>query len=307
MKFDNLSLDLLSTISDITKIPEGAVNIRVDGQALVRTSSDNVTINPRQDGDGFILEVKPGTRGESIHVPVLITKAGIKETVLNTFIIGEDSDVTIIAGCGIHNPSHSDSQHDGVHEFIIKEGARVKYVEKHYGQGDGAGKRIMNPTTVVHLYPRSSAEMEMFQIKGVDDTIRKTTAFIQNNAHLKITERLMTHGDQRAESNVEINIDGESGSGQVMSRSVARDESVQVFKASLIGRVECTGHVECDSIIMDNARISSIPELIAEDSMAVLTHEAAIGRIAGEQMIKLMSLGLSEQEAIDVILEGFLR
>lgn len=307
MKFDNLNLDLLSNISDLTKMPAGAATIRVNGQAVVRNSSDTVAINPREDGEGFILEVKPGTKGESIHVPVLITKAGITETVLNTFIIGEDADVSIIAGCGIHNPSHGDSRHDGVHEFIVKENAKIKYVEKHYGQGDGEGKRIMNPTTVIHLHPGSSAEMEMSQVKGVDDTIRKTTAYIQENAHLKIIERLMTHGYQRAESDVVINIDGKLGSGQVLSRSVAKDKSVQSFRASLVGRVECNGHVECDSIIMDSARISSIPELIAEDSMAVLTHEAAIGRIAGEQLVKLMSLGLSEQEAIDVILEGFLR
>ncbi len=307
MKFDNLSLDLLNTISNLTEIPDGAANIRVDGQAVVRSSSANVTITPREDGQGFILEVKPGTIGETVHVPVLITQTGLQETVANTFIIGENSDIIIIAGCGIHNPSHSDSRHDGVHEFIVKPGARLKYIEKHYGQGQGKGKRIMNPTTKINLQSGASAEMEMTQIKGVDDTVRLTTAHIEDKASLKIVERLMTDGEQAAESDVQLNIVGRGGSGQILSRSVARDKSIQVFRAALVGRVECTGHVECDSIIMDNARISSIPELVAEDSEAVLTHEAAIGKIAGEQLIKLMSLGLTEQEAIDVILDGFLR
>jgi Fe-S cluster assembly scaffold protein SufB len=306
MKFDNLSLDLLNTISDLAQIPDGAVNIRVNGEAVVRNSSALVTISPRDDGRGFYLEVKPGTR-ETIHVPVLITKAGIKETVYNTFNIGENSDVTIIAGCGIHNPSHSDSKHDGVHEFVVGAGARLRYVEKHLGQGSGQGKRIMNPSTKITLHRGASAELEMTQIKGVDDAYRSTVAYIEDQANLKIVERLMTEGNQTAESDVQINIVGKGGSGQIISRSVARDKSVQVFRAALLGQAECNGHVECDSIIMDKARISSIPQLVAEDSEAVLTHEADIGKIAGEQLVKLMSLGLMEQEAIDIIIDGFLR
>ncbi|NLO20906.1 MAG: SufD family Fe-S cluster assembly protein [Syntrophomonadaceae bacterium] len=306
MKFDNLSMELLNTITDLTQIPDGAVNIRVDGESIVRNSSAQVTITSREDGRGFSLVVKPGTQ-ETIHVPVLITQAGIQETVYNTFNIGENSDITIIAGCGIHNPSHSDSKHDGVHEFVVGTGARLRYVEKHMGQGSGQGKRIMNPTTRITLHSGASAELEMTQIKGVDDTHRSTIAYIEDKATLKIVERLMTEGDQVAESDVKLNIVGKGGSGQIISRSVARDTSVQVFRASLLGQVECNGHVECDSIIMDKARISSIPELVAEDSEAVLTHEAAIGKIAGEQLIKLMSLGLMEQEAVDIIIDGFLR
>ncbi len=306
MKLNDLSLDLLTTISNLTGIPDGAANVRLDGEAVVQSSSANVTITSREDSKGFVLEVKPATIGETVHVPVLITKTGLQETVANTFIIGENSNVTIIAGCGIHNPSHSDSRHDGVHEFIVKTGARLKYIEKHYGQGQGKGKRIMNPTTIIKLQSGASAEMEMTQIKGVDDTIRRTTAYIDDKASLKIIERLMTDGDQNAESDVQLHIVGRGGSGQILSRSVARDKSTQKFRAALLGKVECTGHVECDSIIMDKARISSIPELVAEDSEAVLTHEAAIGKIAGEQLVKLMSLGLTEQEAIDVILDGFL-
>jgi len=307
MNFDRLSLDLLDTISNITGIPEGAVNIRVDGEAVISNSTENVKIETREDKQGFRLEVKPDTIDETIHVPVLLMKADLKERVNNTFIIGERSDVTIVAGCGIHNESHGESRHDGIHEIIVKKDARLKYIEKHYGAGKGEGKRTMNPTTMITLESGASAELQMTQIKGVDDTNRKTVAYLKEKSNIKIVERLMTEGDQAAISDVSIIIEGKGAVGQVLSRSVARDHSRQEFRASLVGQVECNGHVECDSIIMDNARVSSIPELVAEDAGAVLTHEAAIGRIAGEQLVKLMSLGLSEQEAIDVILEGFLR
>ncbi len=308
MKFDQLKADLMETISDIREVPDGAVSIRMDGESLVRQSSRNIKILPRQDGKpGFVMDVLPGTVGESAHIPVLLTQAGLTDVVYNTFIIGENSDITIIAGCGIHNASHAESRHDGVHEIIVQKGARIKYVEKHYGQGDGPGKRVLNPSTIITLESGAVAELEMVQIKGVDDTIRKTIAHIHDRANLKIVERLLTSGEQKAESDVRMFIEGDSGSGQILSRSVAQGHSSQIFKAALVGQVECFGHVECDSIIMDKAKISSIPELVAEDARAVLTHEAAIGRIAGDQLVKLMTLGLSEQEAIDTILEGFLR
>lgn len=307
MKFSEVDLNLLSTIANLTEVPSGAVNIRKDGQPLIRMSSPNIIINPKQDKPGIDVIVKPGTKGESVHIPVLVTKAGLQDLVYNTFEIGEDSDVTIIAGCGIHNDSHQTSGHDGIHEFIIKPGARVRYVEKHYGAGNGSGKRILNPTTIVRMGSGSYAEMELVQVKGVDDTYRKTLAYVQDNAHLKIVERLLTHNDQKAQSEIEINIEGQDGSAQILSRSVAKDDSHQVFKASMIGKAACTGHVECDSIIMGNAVIKAIPSLVAENSEAVLTHEAAIGKIAGEQLIKLMSLGLTETEAVNTIIDGFLR
>jgi Fe-S cluster assembly scaffold protein SufB len=238
---------------------------------------------------------------------VVLTESGLNDKVYNTFIVGENADATIIAGCGIHNAGHSNSQHDGIHEIIVKKGARLLYTEKHYGQGEGAGKRILNPTTLVTVEEGAYAEMELVQIKGVDDTIRSTDAYVHKKGNLRIVEKLLTQGELNAASNIKIFIEGAQGTAQVLSRSVAQDHSVQSFQAILTGKTECFGHVECDAIIMGNAVIRSIPELHAESSDAVLTHEAAIGKIAGEQLIKLMSLGLTEEEAVNTILDGFLR
>jgi Fe-S cluster assembly scaffold protein SufB len=307
MNFSKLDFELLNEISNLKGIPKGAVNIRLNGQAAVRNSSENITISPIEGKPGIKVEIKPGTRNETVHVPVLLTNSGLNDKVYNTFIVGEGADATIIAGCGIHNDSHSHSQHDGIHEIIVKKGARMQYIEKHYGQGEGTGKRILNPTTIITVEEGATAEMEMIQIKGVDDTIRTTRAYIHDKGSLKITERLLTQGEQHAESIIETTIEGKDGSAQVLSRSVAQNKSSQVFRAALIGKNECFGHVECDAIIMDQATIKSVPELVAENSEAVLTHEAAIGKIAGEQLIKLMSLGLTEQEAINTILDGFLK
>ncbi len=307
MKFNNLDWELLGAITDLKEVPKGAINIRKDGQAIMRNSSPNISITSFVDKPGIIVEIKPGTKNESVHVPVLLTSSGLQDKVYNTFIVGEDADITIIAGCGIHNDSHADSAHDGIHEIIVKKGAHMKYVERHYGQGEGKGKRIFNPTTIIRIAEGATAELEMVQIEGVDDTIRPTTAYVDKKGSLTIVERLLTHGNQKAESDIRIYIEGEGGSAQILSRSVARDFSEQTFRAAMVGKTECFGHVECDSIIMGNAKIKAIPELIAESAEAVLTHEAAIGKIAGEQLIKLMSLGLTEPEAINTILEGFLR
>ncbi|MBO8159098.1 SufD family Fe-S cluster assembly protein [Thermosyntropha sp.] len=307
MKLNNLDFDVLNAVANLKNIPSGAVNIRKDGEAVVRSSSSNIKISSHPEHGGLVVEIKPGTKNETVHVPVILTKPGMRDKVYNTFIVGEDAEVTIIAGCGIHNTSHSDSRHDGIHEIIVKKGARLKYAEKHYGQGEGKGKRILNPSTIIRIEEGASAELEMVQIKGVDDTFRSTVAYIGEKGSLKIIERLLTHGKQRAESDINIYIEGKDGNAQILSRSVAKDSSEQVFKASLTGKTSCFGHVECDAIIMDNAKIKSIPALIAEDSDAVMTHEAAIGKIAGEQLIKLMSLGLTEEEAVETILNGFLR
>ncbi len=307
MKLNNLDMDMLKSIADLHGIPKGAVNIRRDGEAVIRQSSPNIVLSSKTDNPGLIVEIKAGTRDETVHVPVILTQPGFQDKVYNSFIIGEDADVTIIAGCGIHNDSHSSSRHDGIHEIIVRRGARLKYIEKHYGEGSGDGKNILNPTTVITIEKGASAELEMAQIKGVDDTIRSTVAHVHEKGNLKIVERLLTQGVQHAESDIEIIIEGNGGAAQVLSRSVAQGNSFQLFRAALIGKTACLGHVECDAIIMDKARIKSIPELMAEDAEAVLTHEAAIGKIAGEQLIKLMSLGLTEKEAVDAILEGFLR
>lgn len=307
MNLNKLDLDLLKSIADLNGVPKGALNIRRDGQAIIRQSSPNIILSTNSENHGLIVDIKPGTRNESVHVPVILTTPGFQDKVYNTFIVGEDADVTIIAGCGIHNDSHMSSRHDGIHEIIVKSGARLKYVEKHYGEGNGEGKRLLNPTTNITIEKGGSAELEMVQIRGVDDTLRITVAHIGEKGSLKIIERLLTQGSQSAESDIKVIIEGENGAAQVLSRSVAQQNSFQTFRAALIGKTACIGHVECDAIIMDNARIKSIPELLAENAEAVLTHEAAIGKIAGEQLIKLMSLGLTEKEAVDAILEGFLK
>jgi len=307
MKLDKLDLSLLNTVADLQGIPTGAYNIRLNGAAVMRQSSPNITVGPRPDGTGLLVEIKPGTVGETVHVPVMLTQPGFQDKVYNTFVVGEGADATIIAGCGIHNESHAISRHDGIHEIIVKAGAKLRYLEKHYGEGSENGKRILNPTTVITIEAGASAELEMVQIKGVDDTIRSTVAHIHEKGSLKIVERLLTQEEQKAESDVQIHLEGNGSAAQVLSRAVAQGSSFQLFRAALIGKAVCLGHVECDAILMDKARIRSIPELQAENAEAVLTHEAAIGKIAGEQLVKLMSLGLTEKEAVDTILEGFLR
>lgn len=300
-------MNLISTITDLQEIPSGALNIRVDGKAVIRNSSPNISVGPNEDGTGLKVEVKAGTRDETVHVPVIVTQAGFKDKVYNTFIVNEDADITIVAGCGIHNDSHADSGHDGIHTIVVKKGAHMKYVEKHYGEGSGRGKKILNPTTDITVESGASAEMELVQIAGVDDTLRSTIAHIHEHGSLKITERLMTHSEQKAESIIDVYLEGPESNAQVLSRAVARDKSAQVFKAALVGQADALGHLECDAIIMDQAQIQSVPQLVAEDAQAVLTHEAAIGKIAGEQLVKLMSLGLNEEEAVNTIIEGFLK
>lgn len=305
--FTSIDMNLLNTIADIETMPCGAINIRKDGVPVLRQSSPNITITSLEDKPGMKVDIKPGTKGESVHVPVILTADGLQDTVYNTFIVGEDADITIIAGCGIHCDSHTDSSHVGIHEIFVHKRARMKYVEKHYGEGEGRGKRILHPTTIIHVEEGASAELEMIQIKGVDDTTRMTTAYVKKKGNFKVIERLLTHNDQKAESDIQVFIEGEQATAQIFSRSVAKDKSAQVFKAALIGQTECMGHVECDAIIMDQAKVHAIPELKAESADAVLTHEASIGKIAGDQLIKLMSLGLTEQEAVNTILDGFLR
>jgi len=307
MNFKAEDMKLISTITDLTEIPSGALNIRVDGKAVIRNSSPNISVGPNDDGTGLKVEVKAGTKNETVHVPVIVTQAGFKDKVYNTFIINEDADVTIVAGCGIHNDSHADSGHDGIHTIIVKPGSHLKYMEKHYGEGSGRGKKILNPTTDITVENGASAEMELVQIAGVDDTLRSTLAHIHEHGSLKITERLMTHDEQNAESIIDVYLEGPESNAQILSRAVAKDKSHQVFRAALIGQDDALGHLECDAIIMDQARIQSVPQLVAEDARAVLTHEAAIGKIAGDQLVKLMSLGLTEEEAVNTIIEGFLK
>ncbi len=307
LNLDATSDRLLAEVADLHKVPVGAFNIRANGKAVARNSSANIDIIPKENGSGIDIKIKPGTKNESVHIPVVMTASGIKEVVYNDFYIGEGSDVVIVAGCGIDNCGPKDSEHDGIHRFFVGKGAKVKYVEKHYGSGDGAGKRILNPGTEVYMEEDSYMEMEMTQIKGVDDTVRDTKAELGKGARLVVHERLMTHGDQKAVSNYRVDLNGEGCSADVVSRSVAKNDSYQKFDAVLNGNTACSGHTECDAIIMDNGRILAVPGLEANNVDAALVHEAAIGKIAGEQLIKLMTLGLTEAEAEEQIINGFLK
>ena len=307
LNLDSVSDRLLEEVADLHKVPVGAYNIRSNGKAVARNSTANIEIIPKENASGIDIRIKPGTKNESVHIPVVMTASGIKELVYNDFYIGEGSDVVIVAGCGIDNCGPKDSEHDGIHRFFVGKGAKVKYVEKHYGSGDGSGKRILNPGTEVYMEEDSFMEMEMVQIKGVDDTVRDTKAELAAGAKLVVRERLMTHGNQNAVSNYRVDLNGEGCSCDVVSRSVARDDSYQKFDAVLTGNAPCSGHTECDAIIMDNGRILAVPGLEANNVDAALVHEAAIGKIAGEQLIKLMTFGLTEQEAEEQIINGFLK
>ena len=306
-ELDEIQKRLLREVADLHNIPEGAYNIRANGQSAGRQSSANIDIVPKEGGSGLDIYVKPGTKNESVHIPVVMTQSGLTELVYNDFHIGEGADVFIVAGCGIDNCGNANSEHDGIHRFYVGKNAKVKYVEKHYGSGDGTGKRILNPGTEVYMEENSTAEMEMVQIKGVDSTERTTTAELAAGAKLVVRERLMTHGNQYATSKYVVNLNGEGASADVVSRSVARDDSFQLFDAKIAGNAACSGHTECDSIIMDKGRILAVPSLEANNVDAALVHEAAIGKIAGDQIIKLMTLGLTEAEAEEQIINGFLR
>ena len=306
-KLDAVQMQLLREVADLHEIPEGAYNLRSNGESAGRRSTEHIEIVSKSEGSGIDIHIKPGTKNESVHIPVVLSQSGLKETVYNDFYIGEDCDVLIVAGCGIDNCGKQDSQHDGIHRFFIGKGSHIRYVEKHYGSGDGAGKRILNPVTEIYMEEDSSAELEMVQIKGVDSTKRTTLAQLKANAKLIVRERLMTHGEQTSESIYRVELNGDGSSADVVSRSVARDTSYQKLDACIIGNAACSGHTECDSIIMDKGRILAVPSLEANSVDAALVHEAAIGKIAGDQLIKLMTLGLTEAEAEEQIIGGFLK
>ena len=300
---------LLEKIADLTGQPVGAFNIRKDSGCEARQSTEHIDISPRADGKaGIDIRIKDGTHGEKCHIPVIISKTGLSEMVYNDFYVGDDCDVEIIAGCGIHNSGCDESRHDGVHTFHIGKNSRVRYAEKHYGEdADGeTGRNIMNPQTIVYLGENSSMQMETVQIRGIDSTKRYTKFVCEAGAEAVVTERLLTHGDQKATSEMEIELNGKDARGRVISRSVAQDRSEQLFYPRMVGNAECFGHVQCDSIIMGDAKIRSIPEIAANCPDAQLIHEAAIGKIAGDQLLKLETLGLSPEEAEDTILKGFL-
>jgi len=304
---DAIQKNLLAQVAELHEVPEGAYNIRANGASAARNTTANIDIVTKPDKDGIDIIIKPGTKNESVHIPVVLSQSGLQETVYNDFFIGEDCDVTIVAGCGIHNCGVQNAEHSGIHSFHVGRNAKVRYVERHYGEGDGRGQNIMNPTTVVEMDEGSYLEMETTQIKGVDSTIRTTHATVGPEATLIIKEKVMTHGTQLAKSDFTVDLNGDGCHTNVISRSVAKGESKQIFLARINGNARCYGHSECDAIIMDKAVVSAIPEVTANHLDASLVHEAAIGKIAGEQLIKLMTLGLTEREAEEQIVNGFLK
>lgn len=304
---DQIQKTLLEQVADLHDVPQGAYSIRINGNLHGKNDSENISIVKKEDKPGIDIYIKPGTKNESVHIPVLLSQSGLKELVYNDFHVGEDCDITIVAGCGIHNSGSEESEHSGIHAFYLAKNAKLKYVEKHYGQGDGNGKNIMNPTTVVEMGEGSYMEMETTQIKGVDSTRRSTTATLSEGATLVVREKIMTHGTQFAETDFKVYLNGEGCGAHVVSRSVAKDQSRQSFLSNVVGAARCSGHTECDAIIMDDAVVTAIPQIEAKHVEASLIHEAAIGKIAGEQLIKLMTLGLTEKEAEEQIINGFLK
>lgn len=304
---DKVYKNLLKEVAGLYEVPMGAFNIRADGEGVERNTTANIDIVTKDDNLGIDIIVKPNTKNESIHIPVVIGRTGIKDLVYNDFYIGENADVTIIAGCAIHNPGDKETTHDGIHRFFLEENAKVKYYEKHYGEGPGVGANKLNPTTIVHLKKNSYLEMDSVQIQGVDYSKRDTEGIVEEGATFIVNEKIMTDGNQYAETNFNVELNGEDSHAHLVSRSVAKDNSKQVFISKVDGNNKCNGHTECDAIIMDDAKVTAIPEVTANHIDASLIHEAVIGKIAGEQLIKLMTLGLTEEEAEAEIIGGFMK
>ena len=305
---NDIQKHILSVVADMASIPDGAVNIRSDGKKAYRHNTENIEITSKTDKDGIDIRIKPFTKHEDVHIPVVLTASGMHDMVYNDFFVGEGAEVRIVAGCGIHNCGDCDSQHDGIHTFYIGKNAKVTYIEKHYGEGEGSGKRILNPQTIVYLEEGASITMETSQIAGVDDTKRYTKVVAEGaGSEVQITEKLLTDGDQHAVSEMDVILNGAGSRTRVISRSVAKGSSTQLFYPRVQGNGPCFGHVSCDAIIMSAAKVRAIPEISCNHVDASLIHEAAIGRIAGEQLLKLETLGLTPEEAEEKILEGFLR
>ena len=304
---DKIQQTLLEQVAGIHEVPTGAYSLRINGQLHGKNSSENIDIVKKEDKPGIDIYIKAAGKRESVHIPVILAEAGLKEVVYNDFHIEDNADVLIIAGCGIHNCGVQDSEHSGIHSFYVGKNAKVKYVEKHYGEGDGNGKNVMNPHTVVYLAEGAYMEMETTQIKGVDSTKRKTEATLESKSTLIVHEKIMTHGSQFAETEFVVDLKGDDCGTHVVSRSVAKDNSRQLFISDVVGNAKCSGHTECDAIIMDNASVIAVPKIVANNTEASLIHEAAIGKIAGEQLIKLMTLGLDEKQAEEEIINGFLK
>lgn len=303
---DKIDIELLEKVAGLHAIPEGSFNIRKNGEKLAGSSDKDIEIVPKTDKSGIDIHVRAGVKGKSVHIPALVTAGNFHDTAYNEFYIGEDADVTIVAGCGIHNPTKGTAEHDGIHTFHVGRNAKVRYIERHYARGGGESRQIFDPVTRIFLEEGAQLDMDTTQFGGVTFTERLNEAEIGDNAKLTVIEKLFTEGDEKAISRFRVTLKGRNSTADIVSRSVARDRSRQEFYSDLIGENACFGHVECDGILMDNARIVSTPQIDAASPDASLVHEAAVGKIAGEQLVKLMSLGLSEKEAEDAVIKGFL-
>ena len=304
---NNVDKNLLKAINETLDEKTEVYNIRKNGESIKRKVNSYIDIVTKEDKNGLDIYVKENTLFGIVHIPVIITESGLTDVVYNDFHIGANANVIIMAGCGIHNDLHKDSEHDGIHRFYLEENAKVTYVEKHYGEGKGTGKKILNPTTEIYMKKGSSMNMDSVQIKGVDDTIRITKANLDANTTLEISEKIFTTGKQTAKTEFIVDLNGENASVHVTSRSVAEGSSTQEFTSNITGNTKCYAHVECDAIIKDEGKVKAIPEIYAKNIDANLIHEAAIGKIAGAQLNKLMTLGLNEQKAEEVIIKGFLK
>ena len=305
MQLNNIDNELLKVVADLHSVPQGAYNIRKDGKAIGRQSSANIAIETNDTGDGIIIKVKSETQNESIHIPVILTQSGLTESVRNDFYIGENCNVTIVAGCGIHNGGDKLSAHSGIHSFYIGKKSKVKYIEKHFGTGKKSLNE-MHPETVIELDEGAVFDMETSQIGGISNSVRKTKTVLGKGSSVNINEKILTEDSQYAETHFLAELAGEDCSAHIVSRAVAKGDSKQIFKSVLNGKEKCFGHTECDCIVMDNAQVFATPEVNALSTEASLIHEAAIGKIAGEQIVKLMTLGLTEEEAQNQIIKGFL-
>ncbi len=297
---------LLTEISDWDGGYKGAYNIRVDGTCAGRQSSEHIHIETKTDNPGLVIRIDAGTKGETVSIPACVTHGDVDDLVYNDFYIGEDADVVIVAGCGIHVETGEPARHNGIHRFILARGAHVKYVEKHIGTGKGAGLRSIDPVTEAELARDAVLEMDTAQIGGVDRSLRKTAAKLEKGSRLLIRERILTEHEQTAQTDFVVELNGEGSGVDLISRAVAKDRSHQGYHSVIIGNAPCTGHSECDAILAGQGTVDAAPELRARCEDAALIHEAAIGKIAGEQILKLRTLGLSEQEAESTIIDGFL-
>ena len=283
-----------------------AMNIREDAQTCQRRNSENVIITGLKDNTGLKIHVLSSAKGEEVFIPAIVTKSNITDEVRNDFYIDSGAEVIIQAGCALHTDGNGESTHNGNHHFYIGEGAKVTYNEKHFGEGTNA-KKTISPSNVIVLEKNAYLKMDTIQTDGVSYTNRTTKATVKAGARLEINERIQTQNDQQSISNIDIDAIGDGASIDIVSRSVAKDDSVQTLKTNITANSVCTGHSECDTILVGNGKATSIPALVANNPKASLVHEAAIGRISQQQIEKLQTLGLDEEEAEHYIIKGFLR